>query len=140
MFERMKNFSLFAICVAVVIIFAPAAVFGAGGGDGGHADISSLMFPVVNFVLYVLLFTWAYRKLARPALRDRSVRFKERLGKTVEQLRAAENELARQRERLANIGQEQSALIDRLEREGTNIAVQMEKDAETRAQRRRQTP
>ncbi len=114
----------------------PSVAFAAGGA--GHASIASLFWPAVNFTLYAILLSYGYRKVARPLLRDRSVQLKQDITSAAKALDEAEREIAALQQRLELIDEEKSALRNRLQGDGDNIAASLITDAERAAKRKRE--
>ena len=121
------------LVLSVAAAMAPLAAFGAehaaAGAHGAeahgehHASILDLFWPLCNFVLYALLMTYAFRRLARPILRDRAVQVREHLTHAKRVLADAEQQYQSLGRRLREIGAEKQAEITRLVNEGKSIAA-----------------
>jgi F-type H+-transporting ATPase subunit b len=101
-------------CWALVSVFAllllPATAI-AGGGELHHEpDLSTLLFPAINFVLYLGVMAFAYFRLVRKALHQRSVGVEDSLARSAQALAQAEEELNAAKQRLAAIEQEKAEL------------------------------
>ncbi|MCB0324773.1 MAG: ATP synthase F0 subunit B [Bdellovibrionales bacterium] len=101
--------------------------------DHPPAGIATLFWSAINFAFYAGLMLYAYRRLARPVLRDRSMQVAASIGRAREELDAAQGELELRQAQLEQVGEEQEALKERLAREGENIARNLITTAERSA-------
>ena len=120
---RVLALSVFVTSSPVYALAEAAAEHHADAGHEAHppASIASLFWPLVNFVLYSLLMVYAYRRLARPILRQRAVDLKEHLQKAKTALADADEKLDALKQRLETISCEKDELTERLMNEGKNI-------------------
>lgn len=84
--------------------------------------LSSLMWPSVNFVLFVVAAIFLYRKYAASLLRARSIQVEQELRRVAADLAAAVRELTTVRNRLVNIDHEKSEIIAHYRIEGQKMA------------------
>jgi F0F1-type ATP synthase membrane subunit b/b' len=117
---------LFAVSVV------PSLAWAAGSG---HADISSLFFPTINFLMYLGVMTWLYFKAIKPALQKRKAGVVESLSKAEKRLKNAEQGLNEAKARLAGVDQECKALAAKLNAETEELVRHILNDAEKDAKR-----
>ena len=132
---------------AVGIALLPAVAFAASGADphaaAGHgasddhahhaATISSLGWPLVNFLIYVSLLLYMFKRFAAPALLDRAASFEQHLRRARQVLDDAEREVRQLQDRLKGIREEQDAIRSRLTHEGEQLAAHAVAQAEQTA-------
>ena len=119
-----------AKCAAAVSILSalPAVALAAGHGAQAHGPaptIGSLIWPAVNFAIYLIVMVYLYRRLVRPALKVRAVDFEQRLRKAAQSFQEADREHSLLDERLREIEIEKQEIKDRLTKEGTQMAAQV---------------
>jgi F0F1-type ATP synthase membrane subunit b/b' len=85
-------------------------------------EISSLLFPTINFVLFFALIVYLYKRGGPAALQNYSQRIKEALKKAADIFRGADTEYQSALARLRNLEGEKLALQQQLEQEGEQIA------------------
>jgi F-type H+-transporting ATPase subunit b len=112
-----------ALIAAGFVFFIPQLVWASGGGEGsGHEPgLSTLIFPVINFVIYLGIMVFAYFKLAKGALRERSVSVEENLKRSAEALALAQSEFAEMVKRLDALELEKIRLRDEFREEGRRM-------------------
>ena len=140
---RRLSFSGFAVCAATAFteIFAsPVAIAvaeTAEHGATGHAaaGLETLFWPVVNFVTYLFVMVYVYRKLAKPALLRRYQQVKSDLDRAAQELRSAQAEYSDAEERLKLIASEKSELIERYELEAKQMGETVIRNARAAAER-----
>lgn len=81
------------------------------------ADISTLVWPTVNFAIYVFLMNFMYRKLGKPALEARTANFETAYKKADSYLEKIEREHRQAQERLRNIKREEEEIVVRMHKE-----------------------
>ena len=128
------------VFLSVSFVVAPIVVevaLAAGGGDhdvaghgGGHAGIETLFYPLVNFVLFVGILVFAYRKVGKARLIEQHKDVKEYLKRAADDLGSAESMFNRAQQRLAVIGEEKQELIAALNREGETLSETVLEKAE----------
>ena len=106
-----------------------------GSGDHGAAPHHgpSLLWPTLNFIIYVTLFIIALKKFINPALKARAVEIEQQLQKASRDIAAAEAELSEREARRRGIAQEQQLIRDRLMQEGERIAKEVLRNGEAAA-------
>lgn len=114
---------------AAPALAAAAADHGHGHGDAHGADhhaagIETLVWPAVNFALYVLLLAFLYRRFVDPALKARAASFDQQYRRAVVALEEAERELRQAQARFDGIAEEQAQIRARFDAE----AVLLSKD------------
>lgn len=80
------------------------------GHGGHHKGIDSLVWPTVNFAIYLAVMAHFYKKFAVPALKARAVNFDEQFRKAERALEDAERELRAAHNRFDQIDEEQAAI------------------------------
>jgi F0F1-type ATP synthase membrane subunit b/b' len=78
--------------------------------EGHHPGVSSLLIPLVNFVIYVGILVYAYRKKGSAMLESRSVAISAKIEQAQSLLDAAQKEYAEKRARFDALGSEIQAL------------------------------
>ena len=112
--------------------------FASGDAHGaGHApaEIGSLFWPTCNFVLYVILMSWLYRKFARPILRDQRIELEAFVARAQNEKATLLSEVSQVRERLAMIQEEKAEIVMDLDKEGRLLADSIIAQANERAKR-----
>ena len=105
------------------LIFSASDVAYAGGPSTSSAGIDTLLWPTINFILYLLLIYTLYRRFACPVLRDYRAEVESlaiRAQSENDTLRAELDQLGRD---LSNIDEEKESIVADLEREGRNMAA-----------------
>lgn len=126
--DGVLHFFLFA-----VLAFSPSLAVAAGGGHG-DADISTLQYPTYNFILYLLLMTFVYKKIVRPILRDYRAEVESVVVRSQNEFATLDREIEQIKSRLDNISEEKSALVSELEQEGRNLAADVLSSANEKAE------
>lgn len=127
------------IAQGLLALNAPLLAFAAehasehSAGEHAPADISTLWWPTVNFLIFAFLMMRFYRKWGRPALLSRAATFEQHVKRAAQVLEDAERELRNAEERLQSISDEQNEIKERLAREGTQVAAQIVAQAEQSA-------
>jgi F-type H+-transporting ATPase subunit b len=118
-----KNIKTTALLVVGFAIFIPEAVWASAGGEEAvhEPGFSTLIFPVINFVIYLGIMLFAYFKLVKGALRVRSVSVEENLKKSAEALSLAQSELGQMMKRLDALDLEKVRLRDEFGQEGRRM-------------------
>lgn len=80
-------------------------------------EISSLVWPLVNFLIYAFLLNFLYRKLGKPALLARAVGFEQAYKKADSYLEEVEKEHRILQDRLKNISVEEQEIRTRIDKE-----------------------
>lgn len=120
--------------VWVFIFFInPNLVFAAGGAHGPSLGVESLLWPLVNFLIYLGILIYAYNRLVKPALYERSRQVVEKINKAAAVRLTAEEELKEVEERLRTIEGEKQEIREQLLVEGRNGVKEILKNAEQSA-------
>ncbi len=125
--------ALLLAAVIVVPTLADVALAAGGGGDhgGAHAvSIGTLAYPALNFIIFVGILVFAYRKAGKAKLVELHTDVKEHLKRAAEDLGAAESVFNRAQQRLDRIEDEKRTLIAALNQEGKETAEQLLAKAE----------
>lgn len=134
-----KMLPLVKIISTLVFILSYATVcFASGGSHGaGHApaDISTLFWPTCNFILYICLMTYLYRKFARPVLRDQRIELEAFVARAQNEMLTLSSEAAQIKDRISMIQEEKADIIAELEREGRLTADALIMEANQKARR-----
>lgn len=94
-----------------------------GGAHGGHhAGIESLVWPTINFAIYLALMSYLYKRFAGPALKARAVTFDEQFRRAERALEDAERELRGAQNRADQIEEEQAAIEARFGAEAQSLS------------------
>ncbi len=118
----------------VATALAETAEHGAAAGHAA-AGLETLFWPVVNFVTYLFVMVYVYRKLAKPALLRRYQQVKSDLDRAAQELRLAQAEYSDAEERLKLIASEKSELIERYELEAKQMGETVIRNARAAAER-----
>ena len=130
-FVHATSAALANIAVAVAPAFA-----GAPHGDGHHPSmLEQLTWPSVNFVLYVLLIRYLYKRLGAPALKSRSIQVEQHLSRSAAELLAIEAELSQAKDRIARFEVERQEVLQDLEQDGVRLAAAAREAAQAEALR-----
>jgi F0F1-type ATP synthase membrane subunit b/b' len=115
--------------VAIALVICPDAVPASSGHEGGHApSIADLIFPTINFLLFVYLL----RRVGGGAVRDTLVRRRDEI---VSALRAA----AKAKEDAGSAYEEARSQLAGLPREATQLREEMREAGEVERARRLKT-
>lgn len=123
--SKLKN-----ILIVLLISLFPSLVFASTGHDGAkhHAPgIDTLFWPALNFVLYLALMNYSYRKLGKPALLGRSLSVKEQIERAEMALAQAQQDLVEVQSR--DIDFEKQELFDKILADGKFLAGTILEDA-----------
>lgn len=128
--------SLAARCIfAISAIFAiPEVTFAGGGGEGHKGSIADLMWPWINFSLYVILLFVLLKGVVSKGWLSRAERIEADATRGEKALETAATELAAAKERMARLPTEKASLVKGLNAEANAEAKKMISDAELRAQ------
>lgn len=105
------------------------------GGSHGEAEAgpASLIWPAINFFLYLSLMVYLYKRFVRPSLVTRAAVFEQHLQKAAGVLEDAERELGRAEHRLREIKTEQDDIRRRLREDGEHLAARLIEQAQDTA-------
>lgn len=107
------------------LVFLVGDVFASSDAHGAqHAapEIGSLFWPTCNFVLYLILMVYLYRKFAKPVLRDQRIELEAFVVRAQNEMTTLLSEASQLKERLAMIQEEKAEIIADLEKEGRLLA------------------
>ncbi len=132
--------------IAVLLVTFANDVFAAPHGAGHEAaPLSTLLWPTINFSIFLAIVIYFYIKLARPMLRDYRVELESSVMKQKNEHNMLESEHEQLRERLSSISAEKQEIVADLERDGrdlTNVilstATEQAEKTSTSSQRRYQ--
>ncbi len=82
----------------------------------------SLILPLFNFVVYLVVGVILYRKFGAPALRARAVVIEEHIKKSSQALANVETELVSLREQLSQISSDKEEVLRQLNEDGEHTA------------------
>lgn len=105
------------------------------GAAHAPADIGTLFWPACNFVLYVCLMVYLYRKFARPVLRDQRIELEAFVARAQNEMLTLSSEASQLKDRLALIQEEKAEIIADLEKEGRLVADNLITQANQKAHR-----
>lgn len=117
---------------SVTEAFAAAAEHGEAHGAG--SPLAHLLWPTVNFCIYLGIVVYVVKRMVNPALKARALEIEAMLQKAHHDIAAADQELQSRLTRKAGISQEQQLVRDRLSHDGQRIAEEIVKNAELSAQ------
>jgi F0F1-type ATP synthase membrane subunit b/b' len=120
-----RDFAL-SLALPAFALTACDAAFAAGGE---HAEVS-LLWPTLNFFIYLAILGYCIRRLVNPALRARAAEVDDLLQRAARDIAAAAEELGLRQERRRGIAQEQQLIRERLEQDGERIAREVLKNGE----------
>lgn len=113
-------------------------VYASGGAGHEKAGIESLFWPTCNFVLYVILMTYLYRKFARPVLRDQRIELEAFVVRAQNEKATLDSEISQLKERLSLVEEEKTEIVTRLEKEGRLMADNLISMANEKSRRMKQ--
>lgn len=125
---------LFAIVVGGAVIFSDANAFAAVGGHH-HPSPADLLWPAVNFVLYVALLFFLLKGKVVAGLQSRSDSVAAAINKASVEIEAAKAELAAVEARMVGLSGEIDRLSTEISVEGEKESTQLLDDAKQRAKR-----
>jgi F0F1-type ATP synthase membrane subunit b/b' len=117
------------------VMLMPGAVFAAGSAGHGDVSISTLEYPLYNFILYVLLMVFMYRTFVRPVLRNYRAEVESYAVRVQNEHVTLERELDQLKYKLENIGEEKEIVIAELEKSGREMADDIISQANQKAER-----
>jgi len=117
----------------LAIFLAPSMALAAGGGE--PAGLSSLLWPAVNFSIFVLVMRKLYRKHVSVLLRGRSASVKNHLDRARIDLAEAEESYQGLYNKLTNIEVDKRELFARFDTEGANLSKIILEQAGLQSQR-----
>lgn len=94
---------------------------------------SSLIWPMVNFLIFIGILLRIYRKNLRRLIAERSAQVAKHMQRSAEELRVADAELLVVRSRLASLDEEKALLLKELEEEGDRVAQRIVVEAKRSA-------
>ena len=111
--------------------------FAAQAAEGAHhgPDYSSLIWYVINFLLYVFLIRTIYFKKGAPVLEQRAAQVKQHIEKAALDLSRSEENLSILQQRLKQIAIEKGELIESYEREARQMGAGIVEQAHAAARR-----
>jgi F0F1-type ATP synthase membrane subunit b/b' len=125
-----------SVALASGVCGAAPAFAGAPHGEGHHPSVlEQLTWPSVNFVLYVLLIRYLYKRLGAPALKSRSIEIEQHLNRSAAELLAIEAELSQVNERIVRFEGERQVVQQDFEQEGVRLAAAAREAAQAEALR-----
>jgi F0F1-type ATP synthase membrane subunit b/b' len=133
MLQKTKNWIVQGLLLLSAPAMALAAENAADHGAHAPAELSSLWWTTLNFLIFAFIMGRLYKKYGRPALLSRAATFEQHVKKAAQVLDDAERELRDVEERLQAILDEQREIRERLVREGTQVAAQIVAQAEQSA-------
>ncbi|HMO17676.1 MAG TPA: ATP synthase F0 subunit B [Oligoflexia bacterium] len=117
------------ICFA---LFSSSDVFAAGSAS---SDIGTLLWPSINFALYLFLMIFIYRRFARPVLRNQKIEVESAVVKAQNEYATLESEYEQVRRQLENVAEEKTRIISELEEQGGVLASEIVALANQKAER-----
>ncbi len=113
--------ALFAAGLLTAVLFTPGLCYAA---SGGHTDagIETLLYPALNFSIYMVLVFWVARKFVRPVLRNFRAEVESFAVRVQNEYVTLERELEQLRFRLEHISEEKSELVQELEKSARDIS------------------
>ena len=89
------------------------------------AGISQLIFPVINFSIYLGIGAYLYKKHGAKILLQRSKEVVANIAKSQSEMRAAESELSDANDLIAGLEDEKQSILDSYREEGRVLAEQI---------------
>lgn len=118
-FARASRAARNAFATATALALFPATVFASEAAHEGNA----LLWPVINFAIYVAILVVVYRKKIAPALQQRADDVQLFLNRAGAELASVEREIAAVNQRLSRMDTERETILRQLIVEGEQIAV-----------------
>jgi len=134
------SFSKFLFALSLFLLSANLAFASSFAHGGAHStpEIGSLFWPTCNFVLYLILMVFLYRKFARPVLRDQRIELEAFVARAQNEMTTLLSEASQLKERLAMIQEEKAEIVADLEKEGRLLADSIISQANEKARRLKQ--
>jgi F0F1-type ATP synthase membrane subunit b/b' len=120
------------------VVFIPSIVLAAGSTSHGDVSISTLEYPLYNFILYTFLMVFVYRTFARPVLRNYRAEVESYAVRIQNEHVTLERELDQLKYKLENISEEKNVVIAELEKSGREMADEIISQANQKAERQQQ--
>ncbi|MDD2943740.1 MAG: ATP synthase F0 subunit B [bacterium] len=119
--------AIYSLALALVVVTASTTAFAAGAAhEGAHAAhptmLQSLLFPVLNFALYLFLMSVVIRKVALPNIAKRKEKIAGEIVTSERRLADAEHERTFLKKQLADVDVEKVRIVKDLEAEGRKMA------------------
>lgn len=137
--KRVSRRAVVNIIILLLIAYLVRQGFAAGvHAEAGHGHeapaLGSLVWPAANFLLFLLLLSYAYFKFARPQIVRREVSVRDHLVHSAETLQSSEAEFQELTRRLERIVEEKKAIAAQFEDEAKSIAAAIEAAARNSAE------
>ena len=120
---------------SLIISLSPVVAFAAAGGHGDHAGIESLMYPWINFVIYVCLAYFFLRKTVAAFASARREGIQQAIKKAEDAVVAAQAKLSQAETQLSGLEQHAKTLRATIEREAALEAEAIINESKNRAAR-----
>ncbi len=121
--------------LSAFILTCAMPLHASASGGGEHADISSLFYPVINFVMYLCLMTWIYKTKIKQVLQNRKVEITKSLNKASDRLNSADKGLAEVQKRFLLIDEECQEIQRKLDAETSELQQHILTEAQALAKR-----
>lgn len=120
----MKN--LVNLILSLMSLFAVTSAYASTGGShgAGHTppSIDTLLWPAVNFTLYLFCMIYFFKKLAKPILKDYRIELEGSVTKQQNEKNMLQSEYDQLSEKLSNISEEKQEIVSELEKDGRDLA------------------
>ena len=118
--------------LVLLVVFSPVSAL-AAGGEG--ASVASLLWPLINFLIFASLIRYLYKKHVAGLLKARSVSIEEYLGRSKSELLKAEEEYNSLCEKLRDIDADKREIFARFDTEGSKLSKVILENANDLAKR-----
>lgn len=119
-------------------LLVPLPVEAAEAGGAHHVDFTTLYWPAVNFIIFLTLATYLYKRFVPPLLKARAREIGDALRQAAFALQEAQEGLGLARKRLADISQEKAEFTQRFAIEAEKMTQAVLYDAKVKAERFRE--
>jgi F0F1-type ATP synthase membrane subunit b/b' len=121
----------------VLTVIVPSLVFASSGNADHHepASLSTLLWPSINFVIFLFLMSNFYKKLARPVLRDYRIELESSAVRHQSEHSVLNAEFEQIKERLSEISEEKKDIVSELEKDGRDLSAVILSTANQQAER-----
>lgn len=129
--------SIHVVALTIALSFAYSTdVFASGASHFGEPPtIGSLLWPAINFSIFLFLVIHFYRKLAKPILRDYRIELEASVAKQQNEHNMLVTQQEQLKERLSQITQEKAELVSELEKDGRDLANMIVSTANQQAEK-----
>lgn len=118
-------------------LLAGAALAAEHGAEHAESVGQQLLWPSLNFLIYIAILRFCIVRFVNPALRARSAEVEGQLQKAASDIAGAKSDLGVREERRRGIAAEQKLIRERLEQEGQRVAEEIVRNGALAAEQAR---